>query len=180
MKELPFVVKPKAAFRDVEIGTEESGIIKIQKRGYLTVAEKSFVDGVTQGSDGMTDIVTLAKKAARKHKKTVEEMFTVVMDVISGSIKTKLHSEVDDEFGDELSSVTLALSESVQRRALAAATILLQSRVDNEWEIQDTVNLHPDLLDKLLEFYNEEEARVPVGEEGEPKKLEEAAEIVGK
>ena len=179
MKTLPFVVKPKAAFCDIELGTDESGIIKIEKRGYLTVAEKSFVDGVTQGSDGMADIVSLAKKISRKHKKSTEESFNAIMDTMAGNIKTKFHGEVEDEYGDELSQLTITLSEAVQRRAIAAATILLQSRVDPEWGVEDTVNLHPDLIEKLLEFYNDEENKVsPVQEEKSD--LEQASEIVGK
>ena len=180
MKELPFVVKPKAAFRDVEVGTEEGGIFKIQKRGYLTVAEKSFVDGVTQGSDGMSEIVTLAKKGARKYKKSTEEMFNVIMDTMSGNIKSKLHADVDDDFGPELSNIAIALSDAMQRRSLAAATILIQSRIDPEWTVEDTVGLHPDLLEKLLEFYNEEEAKVPPAADKPKDPIEEAAEIVGK
>lgn len=180
MRELPFVVRPKAAFRDVEVGTEESGIIKIQKRGYLTVAEKSFVDGVTQGSDGMSEIVTLAKKGARKYKKSTEEMFNVIMDTMSGNITTKLHAEVDDDFGRELSDIAISLSEAMQRRSLAASTILIQSRINPEWTVEDTVGLHPDLLEKLLEFYNEEEAKVPPKAEEPKDEIEEAAQIVGK
>lgn len=180
MKTLPFVVRPKAAFCDVEVGTDESGIIKIQKRGYLTVAEKSFVDGITQGSDGMSDIVNLAKKISRKHKKSTEEAFSAIMDTMAGSLKTKFHNEIDDEYGQEISQLTITLSEAVQRRALAAATILLQSRIDPEWTVDDTVNLHPDLIEKLLEFYNDEENKVPVKAEEEKDELEQAAEIVGK
>ena len=45
MRTLPFVVKPKRVFVNVKLGREEIGIIEIEKRGYLTVSEKTFVDG---------------------------------------------------------------------------------------------------------------------------------------
>jgi hypothetical protein len=60
MKTLPFVVQPKRKFTKVKIGTEQAGVLEIERRGYLTVSEKAFVDGVMQGTDGIAAIVNLA------------------------------------------------------------------------------------------------------------------------
>ena len=68
MAKLPFVVAPKVKTSKVRLGTEETGVIEIEKRGYLSVAEKSFVDSVLQQSDGVTQIVKLASQIARNRR----------------------------------------------------------------------------------------------------------------
>jgi len=69
------------------------------------------------------------------------------------------------------------MAESMQRRQIAAATILLQTRINHEWSIQDTLELDPMLVQQLTDLYDREEQREaidPVSKE------EEAKNIVGK
>ena len=52
-KGLPFVVQPRLAPVIEQVGNEESGIFEIERRGYLTVAEKAMVQQATQGDESV-------------------------------------------------------------------------------------------------------------------------------
>ena len=44
MAVLPFVIQPKKNTEIIKIGDEQIGVFEIERKGYLTVAEKSFVE----------------------------------------------------------------------------------------------------------------------------------------
>lgn len=174
---LPFVVQPKNCTETVRIGNDDIGVIEITRKGYLSVAEKAFVDSVMQGSDGVTQLVFLSNKIAKEHKTTTEKAYMAITDVMQGNATSKLHEIVQTQYADEVSQITAKMAESVQRRAIAITTILLQTRVNHEWGIEDTMSLDPLFLEKFVELYEQEERREPVNPETKEK---EAAEIVGK
>ena len=58
-KGLPFVVQPKYEPILERVGTDESGIIEIERRKYLTVQEKAIVQGAMEGDTTMTDMFML-------------------------------------------------------------------------------------------------------------------------
>ena len=64
---LPFLVEPKRQPIMERLGNEESGVIELPRRGYLTVAEKSFVQ---QGTSGDSAILAMQRLAARVAKQT--------------------------------------------------------------------------------------------------------------
>lgn len=177
MKTLPFVVQPKKNIELIRVGNEEVGEIEVTRKGYLSVAEKAFVDNVMQGSDGVQSIVHLANRISKEQKTTSEKAYLVITDVMQGTVTSKLHEVVFDTYGEEISTVTGKMSESMARRAIAAATILIQTRVNHEWTIEDTLELDPILLNGFVELYDREERRDPVSQESREK---EAADIVGK
>lgn len=179
MANLPFVVAPKTQKKKVKLGNEEVGIIEIEKRGYLSVAEKSFVDAVTQGADGVSNIVKLANRIARSKKITVEKAYNLVVKVLSNEINDELSEDIANEYGDDISSIQTQMVDSMSRKAIAATTILVQSRINPEWQIDDTMTLPPELLRFFVDFYDSEEQKIEYKEE-EKDELEEAAEVVGK
>ena len=177
MATLPFVVQPKKNTEIVKIGNEAIGVVEIERRGYLTVAEKSFVDNVMQGSDGVTMMVMLANRVSREEKVSAEEAYVAISDAMQGLCKNDLQARVAEKHGEAVSEITSRMTEALQRRSIAATTILIQSRINNEWSVEDTLTLDPELLVEFNAFYEKEEQRIPV----EPKKPEEeAADIVGK
>lgn len=182
MAKLPFIVAPKFQTKKVKIGTEELGIVEIEKRGYLSVAEKSFVDSVMQGTDGVAMIVRLANTVSRKKKITVEKAYNIIVQILSQTSTTGVASEIADEYTDDLANIQTQMIDSLRRKSIAATTILIQSRINPEWTIDDTLTLDPDLLQYFVDFYDGEDARTSVEEKEEVKKDEEeqAAEIVGK
>ena len=133
MAKLPFVVAPKIKTCKVRLGTEETGIIEIEKRGFLSVAEKSFVDSVLQQSDGVTQIVKLASQIARERKISVETAYTQVVAVMSNEKQTKAQQEIAVKYADNISEIQSSMIESMGRKSIACATILIQTRINPEW-----------------------------------------------
>lgn len=179
MRTLPFVVKPKRVFVNVKLGREEIGIIEIEKRGYLTVSEKTFVDGVMQGADAVTTVVALATRISSKTGHTTEECYTAIIQAIQGDLTSKFAIKIKEEYPDELGTILTQMSESVQKRAIAAATVLIRSRIDSEWSVDDTLEQDPELINAFAEFYGQEEAGVSALS-GEDIVEPTAEEIVGK
>ena len=173
---LPFVVQPKKNTEKIKVGNDEVGVFEIERKGYLSVAEKSFVENVTQGSDGVSSLVRLANQVAKEYKVAPEKAYVAITDAMSGKSESKLASSISEQFADELAFATSRMAESMQRRQIAAATVLIQTRVNHEWTIQDTMDLDPVIVEELGRLYDREEQREPV--KIEP--VEEAKEIVGK
>ena len=189
MRTLPFVVQPKKAFEKVQVGNEEWGILEIEKRGYLTVSEKAFVDGVTQGTDAVSSIVALATRISAKTNETTESVYQAIMAALQAEVSTPLAKKIKKEYSDELSTLISKMQDSAQKRAIAAATILIQSRLDPEWTVDDTLSQRPELIDDLSSFYTSEEIGEPYIQGPKESESEEAeanqesetvAEIVGK
>lgn len=174
---LPFVVQPKKNTEIVRIGNEEIGILEIERKGYLSVAEKAFVESVMQGSDGVASIVFLANKISKEHKTTAEKAYIAITEVMQGNTSGKLQETISNEYGDEVTQITSKMAESMQRRAIAATTVLIQTRINHEWTFEDTLKLDPEFINQFVELYDKEEQREPVKAES---KQEEAAEVVGK
>lgn len=181
MAVLPFVVQPKKNIEIIKIGDESSGVIEIKRKGYLSVAEKAFVDNIMQGSDGVASIVLLANKVSQQRKIPPEKAYMAITTCMSGGERGPLENTIAEEYGSDLAYITSKMAEAMQRRAICAATILLQTRVNHEWSIDDTLELHPTLVQQLNELYDREEREDPV--EPPQKELtpeEEAAEVLGK
>lgn len=182
MRSLPFVVKPKAQAYIAEVGNDKIGIIRIERRGYLNVTEKAFVDQVSQSPETVASTVALATKISAKTKKTVEECYTGIMEAVQGVTDNKFAMRIKEEYPEEIGAIMSSLIDTASKRNLACANILIQSRVDPEWEIEDTMAQHPEMIEALAEFYNQEDQGF-MGEE-EPQdtatKEEQVTELVGK
>lgn len=178
MGKLPFVVQPKAKPVKIKIGNEDIGVFEIERRGYLNVAEKSFVDGFTQSSETLKSIVGLATKISVGRKMSREAAYQCVVKILSGENLNKLESELAMEYQEQISDLTAAMTETQNRKGIAVATIMLQSRVNPEWTLDDTLELDPIIVSELLELYDQEEAKQRP-EDFEQKK-EDPAEVLGK
>ena len=174
---LPFVVQPKKNTETVKVGNDEAGIFEIKRKGYLTVAEKSFVENVTQGSDGVSNLVRLANRMSVQYKVTPEKAYAAITDAMSGKTGSELAEKITQDYGEELALATSRMAESIQRRQIAAATILIQTRVNHEWSIEDTLELDPVIVEELTLLYDREEQREAVKTETS---IDEAKAIVGK
>lgn len=180
MTKLPFVVAPKSQSKLVKIGNENVGVIEIQKKGYLTVAEKSFVDSVMQNSDGISALVRLAGSVGRKRKIPTEKAYAILISVIDGTGSGAAVNAIADEYGHEIATVQAQMAESVQRKSIAATTILIQTRINSDWTVEDTMTLQPELLAEFVRFYDSEESKAEFEESEQKDPVEEAADIVGK
>ena len=148
---LPFVVQPKIdKYIDV-IGTETSGKIEIERRGYLSVSEKAIVQGAVGSDPAMADIYTLSSTIARTKRKKPAD---VMKDMMQAERPSYLA-----EYDGEISQKLLALIAYQDKVAIIQATALLMNRIDPEWSVEKTIDLHPELIEELSKFYSEEESK---------------------
>ncbi len=149
---LPFVVAPRREPIVEVIGTEEGGSIEIQRKGYLTVAEKSFMQQATTGDETITRLSRLAAVISRKKGVQPQE----VLEALSAG---DIASDMFADHLEEISEVIGLLNSAEVRRKAVAVTCLIYFRISEEWDISKTMDLHPELIDALYEFYTEEDAR---------------------
>ena len=149
---LPFVVQPRLKPVVERIGTEESGQIEIERRGYLSVAEKSWTQALEAEDTTQGRLHRLAIKIAAELDMEPKE----ALDLVASS---QLQDPRLMDYHEELMDTMAAMQQFGERRKLAAATCLLVNRVDPTWEVEDTLNLHIDLIDGLHLLYIDEEAR---------------------
>lgn len=176
MSKLPFVVQPRVKPVLIKIGTPDTGIFEIERRGYLNVAEKSFVDDFTQSSDSIKSIVGLATRISISKKISRESAYETVMAIISGKELDKTGKDVATSYEEEIRDLTASLAEVQAKRDIAIATVLLQSRVNKEWTLDDTLELDPFVIQQLSDLYTQEELK----QMPETKEEEDTAELLGK
>lgn len=161
-KGLPFVVQPRLEPVVELIGSPESGQIEIERRGYLTVAEKAFIQGTTGDDTSISDLHKLARKVSRETGANIQE---IVDPLLQGDT-----SGVLAPYEDEVINLLTALGQSNERQSMLIATCLLMFRVDMDWTLEQTAELHPDLVEALVGLYKDEDAR-------SLKALEESAKV---
>tara|TARA_B100001173_G_scaffold308276_1_gene318250 strand:- start:1106 stop:1633 length:528 start_codon:yes stop_codon:yes gene_type:complete len=149
---LPFVVAPRREPIVEMIGSEESGKFEIKRLGYLTVSEKTFMQQAMSGDQSMVILQRLALKVSKEQGIQMQE---VVELLSSGDFQDKRlvgHEE-------EISEVISTMSTFENRRKIIAVTCLILFRISESWGIEQTMDLHPDILDGLYELFTEEDAR---------------------
>ena len=150
---LPFVVQPKYPPKKVLIGSEVSGQFEIERRGYLSVQEKSFVQMAMRemGNSAMMKVVrSIAKAEGKKQQQIIDDL----QSYKPGEVESYL-----DNYGDELLELSQEMEQSSSMQKMAQSTALLMSRHDSSWEFNDTLELHPDLVDDLAKLYLEEDLK---------------------
>ena len=149
---LPFVVAPRREPITETIGTEESGQIEIQRKGYLTVAEKSFIQQASASDETVGRLNRLAGRIARE--KSVQQ--NEVIDELSAG---NFSSELLVGYETEIDEIVTVMSTFEHRRKIVAASCLLYFRINQNWSIEDTLELHPDLVDGLYRLFVEEDVK---------------------
>jgi len=147
-KELPFVVKPRRELPKYRVGTEESGIMEITRRGYLTVGEKAFFQGATTGDETVKKLHGFVRKICAETGLSYATVFEQIQNPDSPELE-KYREEVLDMVSD--------MQTFQLRQEIIAATSLLVNRFSSEWEVKDTLELHPDIIKGLYDFYQLEE-----------------------
>ena len=157
MARLPFVVQPRQAATQIQIGNEESGVIEITRYGYLRTVEKALYQTAKPSQTGTLAAQTLARQLMGKHKITSDEAATV-LGLNKNTLSPKLQ-KIQDTNGEEILKVLQQINTDVEQLAILQATVLLQQRVNPEWGAMDTAELHPDLIVGLSNLFVEEEQR---------------------
>jgi hypothetical protein len=107
------------------------------------------------------------------------------MKAVQGDMSDPFAVKIREEYPDELGGILSQMTDAVQKRGIAAATILIRSRIDSEWTLDDTLEQDPALIQAFADFYTEEESGLSPGDINEdpvvePNPDEAAADIVGK
>lgn len=158
MAKLPFIVEPRLKPVEEVLGSEESGQIKVLRRGYLTAAEKAFTQGQEQ-TDSTQTLIRVCRKIGAAEKMDMQKAYQLVSDCIQGLMTTDEHERISAKYEDELSLVTAELSTAAAKKELMEAVCILLYRVDSEFDLNDIGDLHPDLIRDLVDLYREEELR---------------------
>jgi hypothetical protein len=159
MAKLPFVVEPRLKPIIEEIGSDESGKIKIERRGYLTSGEKAFYQQVKQSDAGTNRMISLARKVSRFSKVELSEGYDAIIRVISGNSKSDLDVKIEEEFVDEIATVIQELTSGQTNDELLMAACLVKYRIDSNFAMDEIMKLHPDIVAGLASLYREEEAK---------------------
>ena len=153
MAKLPFVVQPRLKPIMEMIGSEESGKFEIERRGFLNVAEKSFVQAAVGSDSALADLHQLAAKISRKTQIPTTDIFQMLV----GNMPDK--KNLLEPFEGEISEALTGLMAYQEKHRLAIAACMLMNRIDPSLTVEDALKLHPDIVDGLNALYNDEEAK---------------------
>jgi hypothetical protein len=156
---LPFVVKPRLTPIIEEIGTPESGIILIERRGYLTAGERNTVQQYLQSDSSATIMIKLARAAARKYDIPLDKAYAGVSSAMTGSCQPgdKTCIDILNDFAEEIQDVMTELMQVQARMEMVQALALITQRVDSNFEVAKITEIHPDIIDQLSKLYQDEE-----------------------
>lgn len=149
---LPFVVQPRLAPITEIIGDEYTGQFEIERRGFLSVAEKAWMQSFDETNDAQASLFSLATRIGSELSMDPRSVFQLIVDSQGQDAKLAPYSM-------ELMEAIRTVGANEERRKFVMASCLISLRVDPKWQIEDTMSLHPDLVDALAAFYIEEEAK---------------------
>lgn len=181
MGKLPFVVAPRANSRIETLGSDESGKIEIERKGYLSVGEKSFMANANAQDDILQLVMKLSRKVATKFKLGQQEAYEQV--VLAVSEPDKCSYPVVETYGKDITGLATTMMAAEQKKKVMMAYCLLVFRVNEEIELEEVLDLHEDLVEALVALYLDEESKSverlvnrdeerPEGSDGEIEEIE--------
>jgi hypothetical protein len=151
-KGLPFVVQPRLEPIIERVGTEDSGIIEIRRQGYLSVAEKTMVDQATQDLSDQGELISAVKEIARAENRSISDIFDALQDPEGNALLL-------EKYAVEIATASGAARSQEDKIRIIAATALIICRIDPSWTVEQSMELHPDMLQGLHRLYVDEDAR---------------------
>lgn len=155
---LPFVVQPKHKPIIEYIGSEESGQIAIERRGYLSSGEKAFVQQALGADEASMHMLGLSRKISNDKQVSMEEAYNLVVQVLMGESSDDV-KELSIQYADEVNDLVSNLSTVQSKEAMLRALCLVQYRINDKCTVNDVMKLHPDIINGLSELYVQEEAK---------------------
>lgn len=158
MTNFPFVVGPKHTPIIEKLGSEDAGYIEIPRRGFLSVGERAAMQQAIAVDNSSQRLLSLVRSCANHYSIDMEEAYKSVVSAMSTRVDGGKHVEdISVTFADELDSVTSAMSSAQAHQQLVKAYVLLAFRVSDEIEFEQVADLHPDLLQALVDLYDDED-----------------------
>lgn len=167
-KGLPFVVQPRLKPVVERLGSDLSGVIEVERKGFLTVAEKAIVQNSMKEEKGLANAFLIAREVGAKENKKAEE----VLSDLSIEPQPAYLKQYSKEMG-QIMSIMMAHEEKLR---LVAVTALMLTRVNPDWDPSGTVDLHPDLQKDLYDLYLDEDRKCVDALEAAVKDISESQE----
>lgn len=157
---LPFVVQPTAPEIYEEIGSVESGKIRIKRRGYLTTGEKAFMQQAIGSDEATIKIVSISRLISSEYEYSLDKGYADTLAILSGkgSSDDRL-KEIETRYMAEFTELMTALTNIQVKEKIIGSLCLLKYRCDPEIDINEVLVLHPDIIDGLWELYSLEEKK---------------------
>ena len=159
MAKLPFLVEPRLKPRIEVVGTEESGQIEIERKGFLTASEKAFVQAQANEDDTTQEVVRMTRKLGNEYKVDMQTAYEALTEAMQGQTESELAKKIFDEYQVEISELLARMAALTDRKVLLQALCMLLYRVDSEISAEDVMEAHPDLLQALSDLFVDEENR---------------------
>jgi len=159
MRNLPFVVQPKRKPEPVRVGTETSGYFELQRMGYLSVGEKAAYQQVVTNKEGVQVLRALVNKVATEQGMAVDKAHDLISKLLQSQKLTKKEEQTLETYTQDILEMLEVFSRETVHTQMIMATVLLISRLDPEWTIDDTSKLEPDVIAQLAELFQAEENR---------------------
>lgn len=159
-KNLPFVIQPRREAVLIEVGSEESGKISIPRKGYLTTGEKAFMQAAIGGDETTLKIISISRKISSNEGLTLEQAYNSTINILSGKGSSAPElMDIEEKYMDDFTDLMSLLTNMQTKEKLISALCMLKYRVNHEYDINDVLTLHPDMIDGLNELYDLEERK---------------------
>lgn len=157
MSKLPFVVAPKVNSRIETLGSDVSGKIEVERKGFLTVGEKSFMANVNNQDNVLQSIMKTSRSVASHYKLGQQDAYQQVVFAVTEP--EKCSHPVYDDFSGEIAELASLMMATEQKKQLMMAFCMLLYRVNDDITMDDIVDLHEDLVEALVQLFMDEEAK---------------------
>jgi hypothetical protein len=158
MAKLPFVVEPRLKPILELIGTDDSGKIEVERKGYLTAGEKAFFQAGVAKEDVSVVMLGLVRKIAQAKKLDMQKAYEIITNLMTGSADDE-SAGIQEEYREDLGDLVGLMISTEQRRSFLQAYCMLLYRVDGSITPDEALLIHEDLLNGLAQLYKEEEAK---------------------
>lgn len=158
MASLPFVVQPRLKPIIERIGSEDSGILEVERKGYLTVSEKAFLQQTLNDNDLAPSVLNFVRKISSEFKITTERAHQIAVNALSGSPDSdKLAPKVIAKFQEDIDNLTKKIFTVESQKEYLRALCMLINRVDPDFEPETLKGIHPDIILGLSQLCVDEE-----------------------
>lgn len=156
---LPFVVQPRLKPIIELIGSEDSGQFEIERRGYLTVAEKAYYQQSMSDDDSMVSLQNVGRKISRETGIPLQDVMLKIGEALQGEKVNPEDQELLEKYQEDIGESINALMRSQERGNACRALALIVSRVNAAFPVEELFKLHPDIIEGLSNLYKEEEQK---------------------
>ena len=103
MGKLPFVVAPRANSRIEVLGSEISGKIEIERKGYLSVGEKAFMANVSGQDVVLKSVMRVSRAVSKKYGIDQQKAYDEV--ILAVTTPSECRYDISEDFEDDIADL---------------------------------------------------------------------------